>query len=253
MGGDVRQSGDDVRDGINNELRNQTQALNASIGQLNEDNKLRSDLLRDSVFQLNTAVRDLQAGNAFEFDLTRKSIQQQTDTLGTKIDTTNSKLDTTNQLLNSIKQNTEPKPSENCEPSIENNYCETPHGITTEGVKSILDTIGGYFDDEISGYQTNFETKVNEFSQTSPLGSEMDESAIESLLSYFTNVIPQASECRPLMLFDYKGKRYEISCNFSTKFKELFGWILGVYTIINLINILMTGIVPRGTPAKQGV
>ncbi|RZM76429.1 hypothetical protein C3B51_17850 [Pseudoalteromonas rubra] len=253
LSGSVRQSGDSVRDGINAGLINQTQALSASIGQLNDDNKLRSDLLRDSVFQLNTAVRDLQAGNAFELDLTRQSIQQQTDALSPKIDSTNSKLDATNQLLNSIKQNTEPKPGESCVPSIENNYCENPHGITTAGMKNIFDTLGEYFDGEITGYQSNFETKINEFSQTSPLGNDLDESAIESLLSYFTDVIPQATECRPLTLFDYQGKRYEISCAFSTKFKELFAWILGVYTIFNLINILTTGIVPRGTPAKQGV
>lgn len=250
LNNEVKSSSESLRSDITNSINSQTSSLQSSIEQLQSSNESSSNMLRDQVSQ---SISSLATSNQVQLGQLKSATDSQTVAMSEKLDDTNTHLENVSGLLNQIAENTSqciPTPDNNycgneCTPTPENKYCESPHGLTTEQIQNTLNSIDGFYTEELNTITTGFETKVNEFKDGSPLGPEMSESQLEAFMSYFTELIPSSGVCAPLVLYERNGKQYVITCEFSEKFKALFGWLLGLYTVLKLISILMTGIVPR--------
>lgn len=253
----VQDSSESLKSAIIDNIENQTSSINLSIDQLKQTNDSNAVLNRDAIFTVSRDIQNLQASTQSQSDGIVNAIANQTTALNFNVDDTNSKLDQTNAILAKIEENTQKCiPSETnscpaeCEPTPENNHCETPHGLTSEQIENTLNEVDGFFDGLMSEYNDYFETQINEIKDGSPLGAEMNESALSEFMNYFTSFLPSASTCIPLLLYERDGKQYFITCEFSDKFKSLFGWLLGLYTILKLITILMSGITPRSAQTQ---
>ena len=78
--------------------------------------------------------------------------------------------------------------------------------------------------------------------------SDFTESLFDGVLEEFTGIF-SSGECSDLSYYiPSLDRTVTLSCDFSVKFKTLFGFMVAIYTIMELINILFTGIVPKGTP-----
>ncbi|TMP72544.1 hypothetical protein [Pseudoalteromonas sp. S1608] len=260
----VQDSSESLKSAIIDNIENQTSSINLSIDQLKQTNDSNAALNRDAIFTVSRDIQNLQTSTQSQSDSIVNAIANQTialnfyvDETNSKLGKTNSKLGQTNAILAKIEENTQKCiPSEanscpaECEPTPENNHCETPHGLTSEQIENTLNEVDGFFDGLMSEYTDYFETQINEIKDGSPLGSEMNESALSEFMNYFTSFLPSASTCIPLLLYERDGKQYFITCEFSDKFKSLFGWLLGLYTILKLITILMSGITPRSAQTQ---
>ncbi|WP_157608110.1 hypothetical protein [Teredinibacter turnerae] len=134
-----------------------------------------------------------------------------------------------------------------CEPTIDNNYCENPHGLDGDFIGSVSDALQGTMDQEREDAVQTVKDEISELKDSSPFGSELTESNLESLYSYFTDVWPAPTACIPLEIGDSSQPfgHITISCEFSDKFKATFGFLISIYTILSLIDILMSPIKPK--------
>lgn len=134
-----------------------------------------------------------------------------------------------------------------CEPTLENNYCENPHGLDGNFIGSVSDALQGTMDQERDDAVQTVKDEISELKDSSPFGSELTESNLESLYIYFTDIWPAPTSCIPLEIGDSSQPfgHITISCEFSDKFKAIFGFLISIYTILSLIDILMSPIKPK--------
>lgn len=133
-----------------------------------------------------------------------------------------------------------------CEPTPENKYCENPHGLDASYVGSITDAIQGTFDQEKTDAIDTVKGEIDDIKNTSPFAEELSNSELTSIWSYFTDIWPSPSACVPLVFGDgVKPYSITIGCEASEKFKAIFGFLISIYTVLQLVDILFSGIRPK--------
>lgn len=133
-----------------------------------------------------------------------------------------------------------------CVPTVSNNYCENPHGLDGTFITSVSDAVQKTFDEEKTNAVDTVKDEINDIKNNNPLSNELPTNEIYEIWGYFTNIWPSPSECIPLTFGNLsKPWGITITCEFSDLFKTIFSWLIAVYTIHSLIDILMSGIRPK--------
>lgn len=129
-----------------------------------------------------------------------------------------------------------------CDPNIDPQSCEGEHGITSGFITNVMDTLTGVFNDENEAALDSVKSEITTIESASPLNS----SVVEGIFDPILNVLPQPQECIPL-IFGNPSQPYSftLSCDFSDKFKAVFGFLLAFYTIQQLIGIIISSAQPR--------
>ncbi|RDL42620.1 hypothetical protein DN730_18610 [Marinomonas piezotolerans] len=129
-----------------------------------------------------------------------------------------------------------------CDPNVDPYGCLGEHGITSGFITNIMDTLTGVFNDENEKALDSVKSEISTIESASPLNS----SVIEGIFDPILNVLPQPQECIPL-IFGNPSQPYSftLSCDFSDKFKAVFGFLLAFYTIQQLIGIIISSPQPR--------
>ena len=101
-------------------------------------------------------------------------------------------------------------------------------------------------DDEKDKAVNKVKDEISQLKDSSPFSSELSEGQLQSVWSYFTNIWPSPSSCIPLT-FGNGNKPWSITitCEFSDRFKSIFSFLISIYTILQLIDILFSGIRPK--------
>lgn len=123
-----------------------------------------------------------------------------------------------------------------CEPTSENNYCENNHGLNSEYISTMFSQLSDKMDTELSASSSSILSSVND-AVTSP---PVDESTVKPFLDLGISLLTANDNCVPM---DWFG--YELSCEFSDRFKLIFGFALYMYTLSFLIDVLLTQVTPR--------
>ncbi|RBP83188.1 hypothetical protein EBI01_11700 [Marinomonas rhizomae] len=131
---------------------------------------------------------------------------------------------------------------ESCDPNTDAQNCEGEHGITSDFITSVMDSLESLFDSENESSLETIKSEISDIESVSPL----DSSVLEGVFDPILNVIPQPQECVPLTFGDTsKPYSFTLSCEFSDKFKAIFGFLLAIYTVQSLIGIIVSSARPR--------
>jgi hypothetical protein len=132
-----------------------------------------------------------------------------------------------------------------CDPNLDLHKCEGEHGLDGSFISSIIDAIQGTFDQERDDAIDTVKGEIEELKSTSSFAETLSRNELTSIWSYFLNIWPSPSACIPLRFGG--GSQvwsFTITCEFSDKFKSIFGFLISIYTILQLVDILFTGIRP---------
>jgi len=123
-----------------------------------------------------------------------------------------------------------------CKPTEDNNYCENPHGLNEEYIGTMFGQINDKLDSELSAADSSILGAVGDLVLEPPV----DESTVRPFLDLSTSILTASNKC---VAIDWFG--YELGCEFSDKFKQIFGFLLYMWTLKVLIDILLEDITPN--------
>ncbi|MGY3569732.1 hypothetical protein [Vibrio paucivorans] len=211
----------------NNQLANLNNTNNAIgqsiVDQMNQDYAIHQSN-KDLMLQQTGAIMNLNEG----LEDINQSITGQTIHLSDG-------LDGVTEAIGNLEQA--------CEPTAANGYCENPHGMGTSLVSDIHDQINTIVDDQHSVFYESAASAASNIIEN-PMTGDIEE-VINSNISTLIGIVDASGDCTPLSLPSLSGNATVIDCEFSAKFKSLFGFLLFVFTLWTLIDILLTGITPR--------
>jgi hypothetical protein len=131
---------------------------------------------------------------------------------------------------------------EACDPNVDSRNCEGEHGITSDFITSMMTSLESLFNDENEASLETVKSEINAIESVTPLSS----STLDGVFDPILNVFPHPQECIPIVFGDLsKPYSFTFSCEFSDKFKAIFGFILAIYTIRSLIGIIISSARPR--------
>ncbi|SBT14277.1 hypothetical protein [Vibrio celticus] len=217
---------------INNSLSN-LNATNTAIGesvveQMNQD------------YQIYQANKDLALQQTGAITAGASSI---TDALGAQTGALTGALGEQTSALTDALGELAAKLPEQCDPTEDNNYCQYPHGL---GSEFISDTFG-QMDNQVGGIISGGESLIESTLQSvidSPLNDE-NESIMNNATAVLLNALGFNESCSPLT-FEANGNTYSIDCYVSEKIKLILSFLIGMYTLMTLTDILLDGITPIG-------
>ncbi|MCE7566964.1 hypothetical protein LZS85_12635 [Aliivibrio fischeri] len=137
--------------------------------------------------------------------------------------------------LQGINDKLENQP-EPCIPSEENGFCEGPNGLTAEYIAEMFGQLNDRMDSELSAADTSILGAAKDLATKPPV----DKSTVEPFLDLGISLLTSSDQCVPIEWFDY-----ELSCEFSDKFKSIFGFILFIWTLKTVMDILLEDITPN--------
>ena len=122
-----------------------------------------------------------------------------------------------------------------CVPTADNNYCENPHGLTEGYIGTMFGQINDKLDSELSAADSSLLGAASDLVTKPPV----DESTVKPFLDLSTSILTGNDQC---VAIDWFG--YELGCEFSDKFKQIFGFLLYMWTLKVLADILLEDITP---------
>ena len=115
--------------------------------------------------------------------------------------------------------------------------------IQSGDTSSLLNSVTGELETLGDGLLDSITADITEQSENSVFTTSFFDGVIEEFTSIFTS-----GECVDLSYYiPSLDRSVTLTCEFSEKFKTIFGFMVAIYTIMTLIDILFTGIVPKGT------
>lgn len=217
---------------INNSLSN-LNATNTAIGesvveQMNQDYK---------IFQANKDL-SLQQTGAITSGTSRLTgaIGEQTGSLTGAIG------EQTGALTDAIGELASKLP-EQCVPDATNNWCENPHGLDDSYIGDLFYQMDSATNDTIDDSHGLIESFIQDVID-SPL-NDQNESIMNNSTAVLLNALGFNESCSPLT-FEANGKNYSIGCEVSEKIKLILSFLIGMYTLMTLTDILLDGITPLG-------
>ncbi|MEZ9693504.1 hypothetical protein AB4300_05950 [Vibrio lentus] len=167
-----------------------------------------------------------------------------TDALGSQTSTLTDALgEQTSALTDAIGELSSKLP-EKCVPNAENRYCENYHGLEPNYIGETFGQMDDQVDGIISGGHGLIESSLQSYIDA-PLTDE-----IESIMTDSTNVLLDVlgyNDSCSALTFEANGKSYAIDCEVSQQIKLVLSFLIGIYTLMTLIDILLDGIVPLGS------
>ncbi|MEZ9606460.1 hypothetical protein AB4268_03000 [Vibrio cyclitrophicus] len=217
---------------INNSLSN-LNATNTAIGesvveQMNQD------------YEIYQANKDLALQQTGAITAGASSI---TDALGAQTgDLTGALGEQTGALTDAIGELASKLP-EQCIPDATNNFCENPHGLDDSYIGDLFYQMDSATNDTIDDSHGLIEGFIQDVID-SPLNDE-NESIMNNSTNVLLNALGYNDACSPLS-FEANGNTYSIDCYVSEKIKLILSFLIGIYTLMTLTDILLDGITPIG-------
>ncbi|WP_322804651.1 hypothetical protein SO574_21150 [Vibrio alfacsensis] len=131
---------------------------------------------------------------------------------------------------------------EPCVPTVENNYCENPHGLGESYISDALNQADSVVSGSVESWAETVTSAAEDMVNTD-LTVE-SEAHISFLKDMALSILPEPSSCQNLSLPTMMGKTVSIDCGFSEKLKMLFSILIYAFTIKALVEILLTEVVP---------
>ncbi|PMK90852.1 hypothetical protein [Vibrio lentus] len=132
---------------------------------------------------------------------------------------------------------------EACDPALDERGCENPHGLGDNYIETTFGQMTKVTDDALDEGHSFVETKLQSVINN-PLTNE-NESIMNNATSHLLNLLDYNQSCRALS-FEANGRTYSIDCQVSSQIKLVLSFLIGMYTLMTLIDILLDGIVPLG-------
>jgi len=129
------------------------------------------------------------------------------------------------------------KPTEECVGD------DCPHGLSSGMAKKIIGGVGDAYWEQAENGKAVVDDAIKGLANVTPLPS----STLDAFRTAYYQMIPNSTSCTPLTL----GASYyafTITCEFSDKFKSIFSFLIYMYTVLTIINIVFSGITPKGSP-----
>lgn len=130
---------------------------------------------------------------------------------------------------------------EACVPTAENKYCENPHGLSSgyasDAYTQMLDVAGG----QLSAANSTLLSHVNNAVQK-PMTDEV-QGYLDRSVSDLLDVMPSYQECQDLVLQTVLGS-FSLGCEFSKRLKSILAFVIYIYTLMTLSDILFNGVTP---------
>lgn len=150
--------------------------------------------------------------------------------------------DQTGALTNALNNLADKIPAP-CEPNLDNDYCENPHGLHSGVVGNLFTqmeqkTIKDL--DEANVFISDSLQKVID----NPLTNDA-EASVKDSTAFLIDALGYSASCSPLV-FVANGKKTTIDCDVSKKIKLILSFLIGMYTLMTLTDILLEGITPLG-------
>ena len=166
-----------------------------------------------------------------------------TNALGSQTDALTGALgDQTDALTGALGELSE-KLTDDCEPSESNKWCQNPHGLGEGYIRETFGQMDNQVDGIVSGGHSLIESTLQSVIDN-PLNYEN-----ESIMNNSTDVLLNAlgfNEACSALTFEANGKSYSIGCEVSEKIKLIISFLIGMYTLMTLTDILLDGITPLG-------
>ncbi|EJL6749241.1 chemotaxis protein [Vibrio alginolyticus] len=129
-----------------------------------------------------------------------------------------------------------------CDPTPENRFCESPHGLDSNFVGDALTQADSIVSGALGSYESTVVGAANDLLEKNITAES--EAHITAVSDSFLNLLPQPSECMRLSLPTLNGGNVSISCEFSHKLKMILSILIYIYTIKTLVEILLTEVTP---------
>lgn len=133
---------------------------------------------------------------------------------------------------------------EACDPTLDDRQCENPHGLSDGYIDVTFSQMTSVTDVALTEGHSVIETTLQK-AISNPLTGE-GESIMNNATSHLLNLLDYNQSCRPLS-FEANGQSYSVDCHVSTQIKLVLSFLIGMYTLMTLIDILLDGIVPLGS------
>ncbi|WP_102313269.1 hypothetical protein BCV29_16925 [Vibrio cyclitrophicus] len=228
---------------LSTDLNNGFTDINNSLSNLNATNTAIGESVVDQMnqdYEIYQANKDLALQQTGAITAGASSI---TDALGAQTGALTGALGEQTGALTDALGELAAKLPEQCDPTEDNNYCQSPHGL---GAEFIGDTFY-QMDNQVDGIISDGESLIQSTLQSiidSPLNDE-NESIMNNATSVLLNALGFNESCSPLT-FEANGENYSISCEVSEKIKLVLSFLIGIYTLMTLTDVLLDGITPIG-------
>lgn len=228
---------------LSTDLNNGFTDINNSLSTLNATNTAIGESVVDQMnqdYEIYQANKDLALQQTGAITAGASGI---TDALGAQTGALTGALgEQTGALTDAIGELADKLP-EQCDPTADNNYCENPHGLGSDYVRETF----GQMDNQVDGIISGGESLIQSTLQSvidSRLNDE-NESIMNNSTAVLLNALGFNQSCSPLT-FEANGKNYSIGCEVSEKIKLILSFLIGMYTLMTLTDILLDGITPLG-------
>ncbi|MEZ9634059.1 hypothetical protein AB4299_12520 [Vibrio cyclitrophicus] len=218
-------------------------SINNSLSNLNATNTAIGESVVDQMnqdYEIYQANKDLALQQTGAITAGASSI---TDALGAQTGALTGALGEQTGALTDALGELAAKLPEQCDPTEDNNYCQYPHGLGSEFISDTFGQMDNQVDGIISGGESLIESTLQSVID-SPLNDE-NESIMNNATAVLLNALGFNESCSPLT-FEANGNNYSIGCEVSEKIKLVLSFLIGIYTLMTLTDILLDGITPIG-------
>jgi hypothetical protein len=214
------------------------------------DSSLRDDFgnveraIRESSSDIESAIRDDIVSSEQNTESLEDTISTGSSDIVDSVNNVRSSIDFGNATLAGISQKLDHLGP--CQPTEDNNHCQSAHGLDSSYISSISDALSGTFEQEKTDTVDTFNNGLDDLKEGLPFSNDISENDLTSTRGFFTNLWSDSTPCIPIVF----GEGHEvwsitIGCEVSDMIKVFLGFIFSVYTILQLIEIVFNGIQPR--------
>ncbi len=228
---------------LSTDLNNGFTNINNSLSNLNATNTAIGESVVDQMnqdYEIYKANKDLALQQTGAITAGASLV---TDALGSQTGALTGALGEQTGALTDVIGYLADKLPEQCDPTADNNYCENPHGLDDSYIGDLftqMDSTSNAIIDNGNGLIEDYLQDV----VNSTLNNE-NESIMNSATVTLLNALGFNESCSPLT-FEANGKNYSIGCEVSEKIKLVLSFLIGIYTLMTLTDILLDGITPLG-------
>ncbi|WP_076588737.1 hypothetical protein [Vibrio ostreicida] len=210
--------------GLGTDLNNGFNDLNNQLTQLNNT---QHNVGQSVVDQMNQDHQIHQANKSLAL--------QQTGAILSGTATLNDSLNGLGDTLEQINDNAP------CDPNTDPRACEGTHGMTTALASDINHQINTAVSSDFDAVESEILDAANQYANESEFAPM--QGPIDDLISLVLGVLPDISDCTPFTLPTPFGSA-DFGCEFSYQFKSVFSYLLYVYTLWSLVDIMFTTVTP---------
>ena len=219
---------------LRNDITDSSQDISNSVAQsLGEQTQELKGAIDSSASKIGESIGSLQGsidGQTDSIVSAAGELKGAIDGQGTAIDGVKDKLD---ELIDKL---------EPCEPTKENNYCENPHGLTTSFAGDVIRQATEASTGSVEQYENTLTSELDKLAASNLTADS--ESHIQGSIDKLVNIFPKPGACTPLSFASPFGGSVTIDCKFSTQLKLILSFVIYIYTLNSLIDILLTEVVP---------